>query len=536
VATAQAQRPLRARAADRRGVPVGLALPGALVALATALPAIYLGVAIAGDPATAWETIWRSRTAEMAWRSAGLALAVTASAVAVALPLAWLTVRTDLPGRRIWATLTTLPLVIPSYIGAYLFVAALGPKGALQGILEPLGIDRLPSIYGFPGAWLVLTLFTYPLVLITVRGALARLDPQLEEAARGMGRAPVAVFRTVILPQLYPAIGAGGLLVALYVLSDFGAVSLMRFDSFTREIYISYTASFNRTGAAALGALLVVLTVGVLYLHGRARRRLDYHRVGPGPARPPRPTPLGRWRWPALAFCGLITLIALALPVAVLTYWATKSISSGLEASALVEHAANSLLAGTLAAIAGASGALVVALLAVRSKGWLGAAVERVSYSGYALPGIVVALALIYFGTRVASPLYQTLAMLVFALSVHYLPLAVGTSAAALLQVSPRTEEAARSLGRGPLGAFRTVTAPLAAGGVIAGGALVFLHAIKELPATLLLAPIGFETLATDIWRQTGYGFYEAAAVPSLLLLLIAAPPLYLLSEKGVSS
>jgi iron(III) transport system permease protein len=166
----------------------------------------------------------------------------------------------------------------------------------------------------------------------------------------------------------------------------------------------------------------------------------------------------------------------------------------------------------------------------------MGAVVERLSYSGYALPGIVIALALIYFGIRVAEPLYQTLAMLVFALSVHYLPLAVGTSVAALLQVSPRTEEAARSLGRGPLSVFRTVTTPLVRGGVLAGAALVFLHAVKELPATLLLAPTEFETLATEIWRQTEFGFFEAAAIPSLLLLLVAAPPLYLLSEKGVAS
>jgi iron(III) transport system permease protein len=471
----------------------------------------------------------------MAVRSVLLATAVTASATALAVPLAWLTVRTDLPGRRLWATLTTLPLVIPSYIGAYLFIAALGPNGALQDILAPLGVERLPSLYGFPGAWLVLTLFTYPLVLVTVRSALARLDPQLEEAALGLGRSAPEVFRTVVLPQLYPAIGAGALLVALYVLSDFGAVSLLRFDSFTREIYISYTASFDRTGAAALGGLLVVLTVAILYLHGRARRRLGYHRAGPGPARPARGVALGSWRWPALGFCGAVTLLALVLPIAVLTYWAAKGISSGLAASELAVDAGNSLLAGSLAAVAAAGAGVVVAILAVRG-GRAGAILERLAYSGYALPGIVIALALIYFGIRVAEPLYQSLAMLVFALGVHYLPLAVGTSTAALLQVSPRSEEAARSLGRAPLGVFRTVTAPLIRGGMAAGAALVFLYAVKELPATLLLAPIEFETLATEIWRQTEYGFFEAAAVPSLLLLLVSAPPLYLLSEKGVTT
>ncbi len=174
-----------------------------------------------------------------------------------------------------------------------------------------------------------------------------------------------------------------------------------------------------------------------------------------------------------------------------------------------------------------------MALLSVRYPSVVTRIVERVGYAGYALPGIVVALALVFFTTRVALPLYQTLAVLVFALAIHYLPLAVSPIGASLVQVPPRLEEAARGLGRSPLAVLRTITTPLVASGVLGGAALVFLHALKELPATLLLAPIGFETLATDVWHQTSFGFYEASAIPALLLLLIAAPPLYLLSAKG---
>ena len=153
--------------------------------------------------------------------------------------------------------------MIPSYVGAYLFVAALGPNGMLA---DALGVDQLPSIYGFSGSWLVLTLFTYPLVLLPVRATLRRIDPQLEDAARAMGRGPIETFRTVVMPQLWPAIAVGGLLVALFVMSDFGAVSIMRFDSFTREIYISYKSSFDRTATAGArhgaGRLDVGLAVG----------------------------------------------------------------------------------------------------------------------------------------------------------------------------------------------------------------------------------------------------------------------------------
>jgi len=516
-----------------RRPPVLLLLAGVAVGGLAALPAVYLAITIAGEASSAADAVFERRTLEVALRTVGLVAAVTVGAIGLAVPLAWLTVRTDLPARRLWATLTTLPLVIPSYIGAYLLVSAFGPRGALQGAVEPLGIERLPSIYGFVGAWLALTLFTYPLVLIPVRGALRRLDPQLEEAARAMGRRPAEIFRTVVVPQLVPAIGGGGLLVALYTLSDFGAVSIMRFDSFTREIYIAYQASFDRTEAAALGAVLVVAMLVLLALYARLRGARAYHRAGPGTVRPMGAISLGRWRVPALAFCGVVVAIALLLPVGLLVYWSTQQLGDGLALGSVVGNAGNSLLVASLAAAIGVVGATCVAVLTVRFPSPVSALVERLGYAGYALPGIVVALSLVFFGTRVALPLYQTLAMLVFAITVHYLPLAVGPLGAALLQVPPRIEEAARGLGRRPLEVFGTVTAPLVASGGLAGAALVFLHAVKELPATLLLAPIGFETLATDIWRQTSSGFFEAAAIPALVLLLIAAPPLYLLSEKG---
>ncbi len=246
---------------------------------------------------------------------------MVAASIAIALPIGWLTVRTDLPGRRLWAVLCTLPLVIPSYVGAYLLVAALGPNGMLQ---DALGVDRLPSIYGFIGAWLVLTLFTFPLLLIPLRATLRRIDPQLEDAARAMGRGPLEVFRTVVLPQLRPVIAAGSLLVALFVISDFGAVSILRFDSFTSEIYLAYQSSFDRVAAAALGAVLVVAMLALLLASSRVRGSKTVHRLGPGTLRPTQPYRLGRWRWPALAFCSLIVLVAFVLPVGVLIYWASE--------------------------------------------------------------------------------------------------------------------------------------------------------------------------------------------------------------------
>ncbi len=372
-------------------------------------------------------------------RSVGLAAAVTATGIAIAVPIAWLTTRTDLPGARAWATLATLPLVIPSYIGAYLFVSALGPSGALQDLLEPLGVERLPSIYGFGGAWLVLTLFTYPVILLTVRAALARLDPQLEEAARAMGRTPLETFRTIVVPQLRPAIAAGGLLVALYVLSDFGAVSIMRFNSFTREIYITFTAGFDRTGAAALAVLLVAVTLAVLFLYSRARSRLHLHRASPGTARPVRPVPLGRWRWPALGFCAARRLRS---------RWSCPSASSSTgrsRASATTPASAGwRSTPGTRSPPAGSRRLVAAAARDRRSpcSSCAARAGSRARSSGSATRATRCRGSSSPWPSSSSAsawrpPLYQSFAMLVIALTAHFLPLAIGAIGAALLQISP---------------------------------------------------------------------------------------------------
>ena len=501
----------------------------AAVALVAALPLAYLLIVVGTSSGVALETIFSPRTLELLARSLALTAAVTVTAILLAVPAAWLTTRTDLAGRRVWGVLLSLPLVIPSYIGAYVFVSALGPTGLLQDLLA---VERIPSIYGFTGAWIVLSLFTYPLVLLPVRSALIGLDPQLEDAARGMGRSRARTFFAIVLPQLFPALGAGAVLVSLYVLGDFGAVSILRFDSLTHAIYIAYQASFDRSVAAALSGLLVLVMILLLAAESRTRSRHGYHRAGPGVRRTVKTVALGRWRWAATGFCAALVLFALVLPAVMLAYWSMRSFAGTTNWEEIGVAALNSLLtAGLAAAIAGAC-ALGIAVLGVRYPSPLAVVVDRVAHVGYALPGIVVALALVFFATRVALPLYQTVTLLILALVILFLPQAIGAIRAALLQMSPHLEEAARSLGRSRFYAFRTVTAPLAVGGLAAGVALVFLTAIKELPAVLILAPIEFSTLATEIWSASEVGFFERAAAPSLVLLAISAIPLYLLSVR----
>jgi len=516
-----------------RRLPVGLALGAAAAALLCSLPAFYLLVVVAEAPADAWQAIMEADTPGLLVRSIGLAAAVGATAMALGVPIAWLTSRTDLPGRRVFAVLCSLPLVIPSYIGAYLLVSALGPKGALADLLSPLGVERLPSLYGFVGAWLVLSLLNYPLVLLPVRAALARLDPQLEDAARGMGRGRLAVFATVVLPQLMPAAAAGAMLAALYALADFGAVSILRFDSFTREIYLAYGSSFDRIGAAALSLLLVGVMAVVLVGESRFRSRRAFHRSTPGTQRRAAPVRLGKWRWPSAAFCAAVAALAFLLPVAVLVYWSLSSLAGSVDWQAIGAASANTLLVAGLSAAVAAVLAVPIAWTGARHPGRFARLVEVGGTVGYSLPGIVVALAFVFVGIRLVPGLYQSLVLVVVAMVVLFMPLAFTAMRAAFLQISPRLEEAGRSSGRSTVSVAATVVAPLARRGTVAGSALVFLAAAKELPVVLLLSPIGFDTLPATIWRETTRSFFENGAIPALILLAVSAPPLWFLLGRS---
>ena len=510
----------------RRLPPPLLAAVLAIGAL-TALPLVYLALRALSVEPEAIELILRPRTIEIMAGSVALGVGVAICSVAIGVPLAWLTARTDLPGRRLWTVLTAVPLAVPSYVMAFAFVAALGPRGALSEALRGLGLPGLPSIYGLGGAVLVLSLATYPYVLLATRAALLRADPQVEEAGRALGDTPLAAFRRVALPLMLAAVTAGALLAVLYALSDFGAVAILQFDSFARAIYVQYRASFDRSLAAILALILVGATLLVAW--GEARIRARHHLPVHGPRRPPTLVALGAWRWPALAFCAAVVALALVVPAGTIVFWLVRGAGQEHALAALPPLVGNTFGAGLAAAVVAAAMALPVAALLVGYPGRLAAWIERLMYGAYAVPGIVLALAAVTFVLNVTPIVYQTLLVLVLAYAVRFLPQAVGPARTSLAQVGPRLGEAARTLGETPAGVLRTITLPLLRPGIIAGMALVFLTTVKELPLTLLLGPTGFATLATRIWGAATEGFYAQAALPAALLMLLSAGTVALL-------
>ena len=511
--------------------------PAVLVGLAMLLPIAYLVVRSAGATTEAWELLFRVRTLQILGNTSLLVVVVTGISIVLAVPIAWLTTKSNLPYRRVWSVLTAMPLVVPTFVGAFLFVSVLGPRGVLQQMLEPLGVDRLPDIYGLPGAALVLVLLSYPYILLTVKGALQGLDPALEETARTLGHGRLSTLYRVTLPQLRPAVISGALLVALYTLSDFGAVSLMRYPTFTWVIYQQYQTAFDRSIAGVLSLALVGMALAIVLLDAYTRGRLRYHRAGSGASRRTAVVPLGRWKWPAVAFVGTVVVLALGIPAGVLAHWLIRGVLAGEPLLLLWSATVNSLVVSGGAAVVAAACSIPVAVMVVRYPGKLSSAIERMSFSGFALPGIVVALALVFFAVNYARPVYQTAWLLVFAYVVLFLPAALGSTRAALLKVSPRLEDAARGLGRGPMRTMASVTTPLIAPGIVMGAALVFLIAMKELPATLILGPLGFKTLATAVWSASSEAFFAQAAAPALLLIVISSLPMaYLVTRDFEAS
>jgi iron(III) transport system permease protein len=459
-------------------------------------------------------------------------VAVTAAATVIGVAFAWLAVRSDLPGRRIWATLFALPLVIPSYVGAFTLLSALGPTGLMQQMLEPIGVQRLPDITGFWGAFLALTLFTYPYVYLVTAAGIRGLDPSLEEAGRVAGRSRTTVFRRVTLPLLRPSIGAGALLVSLYTLHDFGAVSLMRYPTFTQAIFLQYKAAFDRTPAAILSLMLAGLALLVVAGERRARGRARYYRSGGGASRPLRPVALGRWRLPAIVAASAVVGTALVLPAGMLVYLLARGLAAGTPLNLTISAAGASALVSAAGAATALVAAVPIALLGARYPGRSSRSMEHLSYVGYALPGLVVALAFVFIASSYAPLLYQTIPLLVIAYVVMFLPQTAEPLRAGILQLTPRMEEAARTLGRRRARILRSIVLPLIARPALAGSALVFLTAMKELPATLLLRPTGFETLSTRVWTSASAGLYSRAAVPALLLMAVSSVPMAILAGR----
>lgn len=493
--------------ADVSADPVGRRPPVLLLGAALVAPILVLlpiaetlyGAAQVGF-AEAAAALLRPLVGSLLFNTLLLVVATTLSCAIVGTATAWCTERMRLPGRRIWASLAAVPLAIPAFVTSFAWVSI------------------SPRLQDFGGALLVVTCAYSPLVYLPVAAALRGLDPALEETGRALGLGPWRTFARVVLPQLRPALLGGMLLVALNTLTEFGAFALLRFRTFTTEIYAVYRTSFAGNDAAMLASVLLALCLLCLWAEGRLSGQRRYARVARGASRVATPIDLGLATWPVVAGLALLAGVTVGVPIGTLAYWTFQhgadAISPAQASPARVAAATFSTIGFALVG-AGVTTALAlpITFLATRYGGRrLVALAERSTFLAQGVPEIVVALALVTLVIRNLQPLYQSAGLLVAAYAILFLPLAMVAIRATLVQVSRGLEEVGRGLGLGPFAVARRIILPQAAPGIAAAAVLVFVSVSTELTATLLLSPIGTRTLATQVWSNTSSLAFAAAA------------------------
>ena len=515
-----------------------LSSPLQLVTLASAalilLPLGYVtSQALSADPAV-WSRLWTTRIPELLTNTIWLAASVACLTLLLGVSTAWLVTRIEFPGRRLWEGALVLPLAMPTYVLAYIYSYLLGFGGPVEHVWQLVAGPqaRIFSPQSYLGATLVMTLDTFPFVYLLSRSALLNLNVSFEEVSRASGISRLKTLWLVTLPLMRPSIAAGLALVILYVVSDFGAVSLLRYQTLTYAVFQQMTGRSDNTAASILSLLLVGLALLFLVTERWFRHRSRFYQTTGRYRRPER----HRFSWLGTTLVtGYLMLVvgaSFGLPAYLLVIWSLSP-----EAQATIDSRFFGFLwnSGFLAACAATGGVLIglpLAYMANRRPTWLNLGCLQAAYAGYVLPGPVAALAVLVLCLNLTPFLYGSVLVLIVAYVIHFLPAGLQSLEPALQQITPNLEEVARTLGLGVRQTWQRVTLPLMRNGFIVAWVLMFLQTMKELPATLLLRPVGFDTLAIRVWMEASEEYYQLAAPSALLIVLLGLPTLLLLLSK----
>ena len=501
-----------------------LALPPAWLVLASLfpltlvlLPVGYVGLrAWQAGPAGVVADLLRPYTLNLLLNTLVLSASVTACAGVLGTAAAWLTERCDLPGRRAWRLATALPLAIPAYVSSFAW-SSFGPAFQAMG-----------------GAILILTFYSVPLVYLPVAAALRGLDPAFEDVARSLGHGRWRCFRRVVLPQIRPALGGAALLVAAHMLAEFGALSFLRVETFTTAIYDQYTAEFDNRQAALLSGVLMLVCLPVALGEARMRAGRRFARISRGSARVPAPVRLGRWLGPAMAGLAALAVLGFGVPLVTLALWVARGASAGHGIGTVLPALWGSVRYALPGAVLTTALAVPLVVATTHAGGRLATLSDRLPYLVHGLPGIVVALAAVSVALAAVPALYQTTPLVLLVYAVLFLPLAQSSVRASAALVPRELEDVARSLGKTRFQAFLHATLPNLVPGIGAALALVCLQLMRELTATLLLAPPGVVTLSTEFWNYTADRAYGAAAPFAAVLVLVSGLPVYVFTARSL--
>jgi iron(III) transport system permease protein len=486
-----------------------LTTTSAVIAAFLLLPLGYLIVQASQD---GWSTlrpvIFRHLTAVLLWNTVRLTVIVTVACAVIGTAVAWLIERTDLPGRQVFAVLAVLPIAVPRFV--------LGSEWA----------SAFPQVHGLWGASLVMTLALYPLVYLPVAAGLRSADPAMEEVGLGLGLSRTAVFFRVTLRQVRPVLLGGCLLVSLAILAEYGAFEALRFQTFTTEIFSQFTDGFDTSAACALSLALVALGLVLICAEAAAAGRGRLSMTGSRVARLTQRHHLHISAIPAAIALSALLILALGVPVGTIVYWMVVNQTSTLPAaSSLASAAWYSVAYSAPAAALATLLAVPVAWSAIRNRSRLTVLIERGTFFVQGLPGLVIGLGLVFLAIRYVYAIYQQWELLVIAYAIIFFPLSLVAVRASIASAPVGLEEVGYSLGRGRLMVAVRVTLPLLLPGLAAAFSLVFLSAITELTATLLLIPTNAHTLATQFWSFQNDASDSAAAPYAAVMMALALIP-----------
>lgn len=524
-------------------------LSSLVIALAVLAPVLVIFAAWLQPADDVWIHLSQTVLPGLIRNTLVLVVGVSAGVLLLGVGLAWLTAMCEFPGRRLFEWALMLPLAVPAYVLAFVLVGLFDYSGSAAQVARSVGWPEAwwPEIRTEGGVILVMVLAFYPYVYMLARGAFMSQGRNLLDSGRVLGLSPWGAFYRVALPMARPGIAAGTALAVMEALADFGTVSIFNYDTFTTAIYKAWLGLFNLQAAAQLASLLLLFVLLALVTERRLRRRARYESGGKV-AQEWRFCLCGPQKFLATGLCSLVLLLAFGIPVIQLGIWTGEVAAQDLDAR-YIRFFSSTLVLGFAAALLTAFGALMLAYTyRLRPDRFMGVTV-RVSTLGYALPGSVLAVGIMMtvvwldrqlaqmleslFGLSINQILVGTVAVLLLAYIVRFMAVAHGPIDASFERIRPSILQAARSLGAGNWSILWRISIPMLRGGILSAMLLVFVEVMKEMPATLLLRPFGWDTLATRIFEMTSEGEWERAALPALTLILIGLMPVAQLVRRS---
>ncbi|KKO02191.1 hypothetical protein LCGC14_0110560 [marine sediment metagenome] len=515
------------------------------------MPLLVLVLSWQSVDASIWGHLLQTQMMQLIGNTVMLVLGVGLGVIILGVSLAWLTSLCEFPGKRLFDWALMLPFAIPAYVLAFVMIGLMDFAGPLQSLLRSWFGDDFRlffSIRSTGGVILVLTLVFYPYVYMLARSAFLAQGRGLMDASRILGHTPWQGFRRVAMPMARPAIGAGAALAIMETLADFGAVSVFNYDTFTTAIYKTWYGFYSLQTATQLASLLLLFVFLALFVERRAQGSRRF----PGTDRP-RHGALYRLKgpkaWLASVYCLTVLAVAFLIPVAQLIYWLMNGGLDDLDSRywGLIR---NTLLLGGIAA--GMTVTLAIMLVLARRLQPMRKVRSAVAVAnlGYALPGSVLAVGIMFafsyldnqlliplqgwFGMENPVPLLLgSLFALLLAYLIRFMAVAYGPLDTSLARIRPSLPEAAHSLGQSGWSVFWRVYLPLLLPGVLSAGLLVFVDVLKEMPATLLMRPFGWDTLAVRIFGLTTEGDWSRASLPALTLVVVGLLPVIVLIRRS---